>query len=108
MDKKYHKRKIGNLPTDPDKPNFELNMKNDSLFLFNKLADVMTLLVDNGPSSSLAVQRRLNDQLVRIITGDQYDAFVDAYQKTFGKKWFSYKEEQKKHHRPANKKFVNG
>ena len=40
----------------------------------------MTLLVDNGPSSSLAVQRRLNDQLVRIITKIN-DAFVDAYQK---------------------------
>ena len=68
----------------------------------------MTLLVDNGPSSSLAVQRRLNDQLVRIITGDQYDAFVDAYQKHLERSGFPIKKNRKKtYHRP-NKKFVNG
>lgn len=96
MKSEKHIRKVGTIPvTDDKKDQFQIEMKNDSLLLFNKLANIMTILIDHGPSSSVAEQRRINDKIAREILGDQYEDFVKSYESTFGKKWFSYKDEPK-------------
>jgi hypothetical protein len=91
-----HMKRVGTIPIkDSNKDEFQIEMKNDSLLLFNKLANIMTILIDHGPSASVAEQRRVNDQIAREILGDQYDDFVTSYELTFGKKWVSYKDEVK-------------
>lgn len=96
MKNEKHTRKVGTIPVmDEKKDQFQIEMKNDSLLLFNKLANIMTILIDHGPSASVAEQRRVNDKIAREILGDQYEGFVKSYELTFGKKWFSYKDEPK-------------
>lgn len=91
-----HIRKVGTIPIKNEKQDqFQIEMKNDSLLLFNKLANIMTILIDHGPSASIAEQRRINDRIAREILGDQYNDFVTSYETTFGRKWFSYKDEDK-------------
>lgn len=86
-----HTRKIGTIPIkDANQAEFTIEMRNDSLLLFNKLANIMTILIDLGSSSSIIEQRKISDMIAREILGEQYKDFTTNYQKTYGKKWHSY------------------
>ena len=91
-----HVRTVGTISSVDNKDDqFEIEMKNDSVLLFDKLANIMTILIDYGPSSNVAEQRRVNDKIAQEILGEQYEDFVVSYNQTFGKKWISYKNEAK-------------
>ena len=84
-----HVRTVGTINSVDNKDDqFEIEMKNDSVLLFDKLANIMTILIDYGPSSNVAEQRRVNDKIAQEILGEQYEDFVASYNKTLARKGF--------------------